>query len=103
MTARGTNIYLGCGGGFDVRNCHGAADLAQFIAAACNASVGQAAPAKAEGWKLVPIVPTMEMMQAAWSKANELWNTPEGDDPLPGHQYRAMLDAAPSTPAKEPT
>jgi hypothetical protein len=48
-----------------------------------------------EGFVLVPIEPTPEMMQAAWDKANELYNTPEGDDPLPGHQYRAMIATAP--------
>lgn len=58
-----------------------------------------AAPVVPEGFVLVPIEPTPEMMQAAWDKANELWRTPEADDPLPGHQYRAMLNAAPKPDA----
>lgn len=59
----------------------------------------QAQPVVPEGWQLVPKEPAPEMLEAAWDKANELWHTPEGDDPLPGHQYRAMLAAAP-TPGK---
>lgn len=50
-------------------------------------------------WKLVPVEPTPEMMQAAWDKGNDLWNTPEGEDRLPMHQYAAMIAAAPDHPA----
>lgn len=66
------------------------------LAAALLAGASPVPAAIPEGWQLVPIEPTPEMMRAAWSTANELWNTPEADDPLPGHQYRAMLAAAPA-------
>lgn len=57
-----------------------------------------AEPAAPAGWKLVPTEATDEMRQAAWDVSNALYDTPEGDDPLPRHQYRAMLDAAPTPP-----
>lgn len=111
MTATGTVVYLGRSGGFDVRHCPEAEYLASFIAAACNAYAAlatpsvQAAPPPApivpDGWKLVPIKPTPEMLNAL-SVSPDMG--PQGRiirysvDKLPG-AYSAMLAAAPTPPS----
>lgn len=56
------------------------------------AALQQTAPAVPDGWKLVPIEPTLEMREA-FHDANEEWE--DGGLDSPDHQYQAMLAAAP--------
>lgn len=67
-------------------------------------AASQAAPAKAEGWQLVPVKPTPEMLHALYVTPDFVGSTiiRHSVDKLPD-AYRAMLAAAPSTPAKEST
>jgi hypothetical protein len=66
--------------------------------------IGERSAAIPEGWKLVPIEPTIAMMDAAmWAHDNKPagdWgrNVPASDDEI----YRAMLDASPTAP-QQPT
>lgn len=46
-----------------------------------------------EEWKLVPVEPTREMLEARWARL--------GDDWSPQERWEAMLAAAPTPPAQE--
>jgi hypothetical protein len=48
------------------------------------------------GWKLVPITPTDEMLNAAQERLCMLRNVTHFDDYLEAARYTAMVEAAPS-------
>src|SRR5690606_38516107 len=56
------------------------------------------APAVPEGWRLVPVEPTEEMVQAGHTALME-WDARTGDDLGIENVYGAMLAAAPTPPA----
>lgn len=64
---------------------------------ACHAAVEAAllAPQQAEGWVMVPVEPTREMIDAAWDFAGGKHIT---EAPDPYYAYKTMIAARPSAP-----
>jgi hypothetical protein len=84
---------------------HQSPEFADTIISAWDVWLGRAAlsaPAVPEGWKLVPIEPTPEMMAAA---VQEICYGPEGGFTRiagPSRAWRVMLAAAPSPQEQTP-
>lgn len=77
------------------------ADYETRILSAINTSPEPAAPAVPEGWKLVPVYPTGEMLKAALDAcpvAPAGMDSKEADYFCAAEEYRAMLAAAPEDP-----
>lgn len=53
-----------------------------------------------QGYQLVPVEPTPDMLEATWSDESVM--AADGVNQIRAAMYRAMLNAAPTTPAQEP-